>query len=58
MNSNFEKAKNQPISKRKSLLLGVTTVLGIFGITVVTSVLPAVAKDVPTPQNVVLIVVP
>jgi hypothetical protein len=44
---NFFEAKNKPRSKRKSLLLGFTTVLGIFGVTLLASVLPAVAKDVP-----------
>ncbi len=44
---NFEEAKNQPRSKRKSLFLGFTTVLGIFGVTLLTPVLSAVAKDVP-----------
>nr|UZC30173.1 hypothetical protein [Entomoneis sp.] len=44
---NFEEAKSQPRSKRKSLFLGFSTVLGIFGVTLLTSVLPAVAKDIP-----------
>jgi hypothetical protein len=44
---NFSEAKNKPRSKRKSLLLGFTTVLSIFGVTLLASVLPAVAKDVP-----------
>ena len=43
----FEEAKNQPKSKRKSLFLGFTTVLGIFGFTLLTPVLPAVAKEIP-----------
>ena len=43
---NFSEAKNKPRSKRKSLLLGFTTVLSIFGVTLLASVLPAVAKDV------------
>lgn len=43
----FEEAKSQPRSKRKSLLLGFTTVLGIFGLTLLTPVLSAVAKDIP-----------
>ena len=42
-----EEAKKQPRSKRKSLLLGFTTVLGIFGVTLLTPVLPAIAKEVP-----------
>lgn len=45
----FEEAKSQPRSKRKSLLLGFTTVLGIFGVTLLTPVLSAVVKD--TPKN-------
>jgi hypothetical protein len=44
---NFSEAKNKPRSKRKSLLLGFTTVLGIFGVTLLASVSPAVAKDLP-----------
>ena len=50
----IEEAKLQPRSKRKSLLLGFTTALGIFGVTLFTSVLPAVAKDIPkqTPNGV------
>lgn len=44
---NFSEAKNKPRSKRKSLLLGFTTVLSIFGVTLLASVLPAVAQDVP-----------
>lgn len=43
----FEEAKSQPKSKRKSLFLGFTTVLGIFGVTLLTPVLSAVAKDIP-----------
>jgi hypothetical protein len=44
---NFSEAKSKPRSRRKSLLLGFTTVLSIFGLTILASVLPAVAKDVP-----------
>ena len=44
---NFSEAKSKPRSKRKSLLLGFTTVLGIFGVTLLAPVLPAVAKDLP-----------
>ena len=43
----FKETKNQPKSKRKSLFLGFTTVLGIFGVTLLTPVLSAVAKDIP-----------
>ena len=44
---NFSEAKNKPRSKRKSLLLGFTTVVGIFGVTLLAPVLPAVAQNVP-----------
>ena len=44
---NFSKAKSKPRSKRKSLFLGFTTVLSIFGVTLLTPVLAAVAKDLP-----------
>lgn len=44
---NFSEAKSKPRSKRKSLLLGFTTVLSIFGVTLLTPVLAAVAKDPP-----------
>lgn len=44
---NFEEAKSQLKPKRKSLLLGFTAVLGIFGVTLLTSVLSALAKDIP-----------
>ena len=44
---NFSEAKSRPRSKRKSLFLGFTTVLGIFGVTLLAPVLPAVAKDLP-----------
>ena len=48
---NFDQAKKNPKSKRKSLakkyFLGFTTVLGIFGVTLLAPILSAVAKDVP-----------
>ena len=44
---NFSEAKSKPRSKRKSLFLGFTTVLTIFGVTLLTPVLAAVAKDPP-----------
>lgn len=44
---NFHEAKSKPRSKRKSLFLGFTTVLGIFGVALLAPVLPAVAKDLP-----------
>jgi hypothetical protein len=43
----FSEAKKKPRSKRRSLLLGFTSVVGIFGITFFSSVLTAVAKDIP-----------
>lgn len=45
---NFNKSKETPRSKIKSLFLGFTTVLGIFGITLLTPVLTALAKDIQT----------
>ena len=44
---NFYEAKKKPRSKRKFLFLGFTTVLGIFGVTLLAPLLPAVAKNVP-----------
>ncbi len=44
---NFSEAKSKSRSKRKSLFLGFTTVLSIFGVTLLTPVLAAVAKDPP-----------
>ena len=44
---NISETKNQPRSKRRSLLLGFTTAITIFGITLIASVLPAIAKNVP-----------
>ena len=46
-NENYQKAKTQPISKRKSALLGFTTVLGIFGLALLTPRMAAFAKDIP-----------
>lgn len=43
----FSEAKSKPISKRKSLVLGFSTVLGVFGVTLFASALPAIAKEVP-----------
>jgi hypothetical protein len=54
----FSKAKNKPTSKRKSLLLGFTAVLSIFGVTLLTSVLPAIAENVPKPGQVCLVPTP
>jgi hypothetical protein len=44
---NFSKVKSQPRSKRKSFLLGFTTVSAIFGITLFAPLLPVIAKDLP-----------
>jgi len=46
---NVSEAKSKPRSKRRSLFLGFTTVLSIFGVTRLAPVLPAVAKDLPNP---------
>ena len=39
--------KQQPKSKRKSLFLGFATVIGIFGVTLLTPVLSAFAQELP-----------
>lgn len=44
---NFSEVKNKPKSKPKSLFLSFTTLLGIFRVTLIVLVLPAVAKDLP-----------
>ena len=44
---NFSEAKSKSRSKRKSLFLGFTTVLSIFGVTLLTPILAAIAKDPP-----------
>jgi hypothetical protein len=44
---NFSEAKSKPRSKRMSLLLGFTTVVSIFGVTLLASALPAITKDIP-----------
>lgn len=46
---NVSEAKRKPRSKRRSLFLGFTTVLSIFGLRRLAPVLPAVAKDRPNP---------
>jgi hypothetical protein len=43
----FKEAKEKPKSKRKSFILGVTTAVGIFGFTLFSPALVAVAKDLP-----------
>lgn len=47
LKANFSEAKTKPKSKQKSFFLGMTTVLGIFGVTLLAPLLPAMAKDVP-----------
>jgi len=46
-NKNYQEAKAKPISKRKSALLGFSTVLGIFGVVLFMPTLAAYAKDIP-----------
>lgn len=46
----LHEARQKPMSKRKSALLGFSTILAIFGITMLAPVLPAIAKDVPAPK--------
>ena len=50
-NINFKKKlkeyKEKPKSKRKSFIIGFTTVVGIFGLTLFGPALSAVAKDIP-----------
>ena len=43
----FKESKEKPISKRKSFMIGFTTVVGVFGLTLFGSALSAVAKDIP-----------
>lgn len=43
----FKEAKEKPKSKRKSFIIGFTTAVGIFGLTLFGPALLAVAKDVP-----------
>ena len=44
---NYSEAKSKPVSKRKSLLLGFSTILGVFRVTLFAPGLLAVAKDLP-----------
>ena len=46
-----KEAKNQPRSKRKSFLLGVATVVGIFGMTVAPVGAKDIPKNTPTPKD-------
>lgn len=48
---NYNEVKSQPISKRRSALLGFTTVLSIFGLVLFTPQLSAFAKDIPKKGN-------
>lgn len=43
----FKEYKEKPKSKRKSFILGFTTAVGIFGLTLFGPALSAVAKDIP-----------
>jgi hypothetical protein len=45
--TNFEKAKKKPVSKRRAFLLGFTTVISLVGVTIFAPILPAMAKDLP-----------
>ena len=45
------KSRGLPKSKRHSALLGMATVFSIFGITMLGSSLPAIAKDIPGKPN-------
>lgn len=46
----IQKTRNLPKSKRKSALLGMATVFSIFGITLLGSSLPVIAKDILVPD--------
>ena len=48
----YHEARQKPISKRKSAFLGFSAVMAIFGTTMLASVLPAIAKDVPAPKSI------
>jgi hypothetical protein len=43
----FKEYKQKPKSKRKSFIIGFTTAVGIFGLTLFGPALSAVAKDIP-----------
>ena len=43
----FNEYKEKPKSKRKSFIIGFTTAVGIFGLTLFGPALSAVAKDIP-----------
>lgn len=44
---NFKESKEKPKSKRKSFIVGFTTAVAIFGVTLFGPALSAVAKDLP-----------
>ena len=46
----LDETRKKPVSKRKSVLLGFSMVLAIFGFTVLAPVLPVLAKDIPVPN--------
>jgi hypothetical protein len=56
----FKEAKEKPKSKRKSFILGVTTAVAIFGVTLFGPALVAAAKDLPkgNPQPTDIVPVP
>jgi hypothetical protein len=43
----FQESKEKPKSKRKSFMIGFTTAVGIFGLTLFGPALSAVAQDIP-----------
>jgi hypothetical protein len=43
----FTQEKEKPKSKRKSFMIGLTTVVGIFGLTLLGPALSAVAQEIP-----------
>jgi len=47
----FKENKEKPKGTRKFFLAGVTTAVGIFGLTLVFPSLPAIAKDLPNQIN-------
>lgn len=48
----FKEYKEKPKSKRKSFIIGFTTAVGIFGLTLFGPALSAVAKDIPKPTDI------
>ena len=48
----FKEYKEKPKSKRKSFIIGFTTAVGIFSLTLFGPALSAVAKDIPKPTDI------